>query len=481
MNQAPLQQEYSDTLYLRVADRLAAMIENGTLRPGQRLPSVRAVCRQENVSLATAVHAFRLLEDRGLAEARPRSGYFVKRRMQALAREPAISKPLARPCQVTTGELAFRLVRESQVEGIMPLGAAVPDPELLPVRDVMRTLAGITRKQSRKAMGYAFPPGDAALRRHLAVRMAQAGCRMGPGEIVITNGCQEALHMSLRAVAKAGDTIAIESPAYYGVLQLIESLDMRALEIPTDSRDGMSLEALRFALENQRIAAVIAVTNFNNPLGACMPDSHKRELVELLEAAGVPLIEDDLNGELYHSNTRPRPAKAFDRTGNVLYCSSVSKTLSPGLRIGWVSPGRYEGAVIRTQLVTTMALAPLPQLALAAFLNDGGYDKHLRQVRKAYAEQVRDMSHAVSLAFPHGTRLSRPQGGFLLWVEMPKRVDSLVLYERALAEKISIAPGPLFSARGKYQNFVRLSCARPWSSEVERAVITLGRLATELA
>ncbi len=481
MPTAAVVEPFPDTLYLRIADRLAGLIEKGTLRPGQRLPSVRALCLQENVSLATAVHALRLLEDRGLVVARPRSGYFVSRQIHPLPPEPAISKPLARPCQVTTGELAMRLVRESQVEGIVPLGAAVPSPDLLPVREVMRALAAATRKQSRRAMGYAFPPGDAALRRQLALRTAQAGCTVGPDDLVVTNGCQEALHLALRAVAKPGDTIAIESPGYYGVLQLIDSLDMRALEIPTDSRDGLSLEALRFALEQQKIAAVVAVTHFSNPTGACMPDARKEELVRLLDEAGVPLIEDDLNGELFHAPPRPRPAKAWDRTGNVLYCSSVSKTLAPGLRIGWIAPGRYLESVLRIQLVSTMASAPLPQLALAAFLQDGGYEKHLRQVRQAYGDQLREMSRAISLTFPEGTRLSRPQGGFLLWVELPRKVDSLELYERALAEKISIAPGPLFSPRGKYRNFIRLSCATPWGAEMERAVSVLGRLVGELA
>ncbi len=467
-------------LYEHVADRLQRLIEGGTLRPGQRLPSVRETSRRERVSMATAVQAYRVLETRQLVEARPRSGYYVRQNAWKPPEEPEVTRPLPQPTEVSLGDLSLRLVQAANEPGVIRLGAAVPDPEFLPVNAVMRAVNAATRKHGAKTLTYRFPPGDASLRRHLARRLVNTGCTVAPEELIVTHGCQEALHLALRAVAAFGDTIAIESPAYYGVLQLIESLGMKALEIPTHPRDGISVEALSFAMEHHAVAAVLVVPSFSNPLGSCMPDERRRELVELCETRGVPLIEDDIYGELHHGEARPRAAKAFDTTGNVIYCSSFSKTLAPGLRLGYMAPGRFREKVQHLQFVTTMSLAPLAQIAVAGFLADGGYDRHLRRTRKAYADQLFRLNQAVARWFPDETRVTRPQGGFLLWVELPDSVDSMHLHRLALAERISIAPGPLFSATGKYRNFIRLNGGCRWGSEVETAMVRLGQLTGQL-
>jgi DNA-binding transcriptional MocR family regulator len=246
-------------------------------------------------------------------------------------------------------------------------------------------------------------------------------------------------------------------------------------------RDGMDLDALEHAVKKRRIAACLAVPNFNNPLGSLMPDAHKQRLVDILARKDVPLIEDDINGGLYHSGSRPRVVKSFDRDGRVMLCGSFSKTLAPGYRVGWAIPGRYYDRVKALKLTSTLATGSLPQLAIAEFMANGGYDHHLRSLRRSFATQIRQMSEAIASAFPPGIKLTRPTGGFVLWLELPKQVSALELHRRAMAEKISIAPGPMFSAKQSFQNYVRINCGHAWSPRVERAVEILGTLTRRLS
>jgi aspartate/methionine/tyrosine aminotransferase len=246
-------------------------------------------------------------------------------------------------------------------------------------------------------------------------------------------------------------------------------------------RDGMDLDVLERAVERRRVAACLASPNFNNPLGSLMPDEGKRRLVEILARRDVPLIEDDINGDLAHDGSRPRTAQSYDRSGGVLLCSSFSKQLAPGYRVGWVAPGRHFERVKALKLTGTLATATLPQLAIAEFLANGGYDHHLRALRRHFAGQIERMSAAVAGAFPAGVRLTRPRGGFVLWAGLPDGVCALRLHERALAEKISIAPGPMFSVRRGFPDFIRLNCGHAWSGKLERAVGMLGRLVHSMA
>ena len=469
-----------ELLYIAVAEQLAQLIEHGTLRPGDRIPSVRKMSRQRRVSISTVLQAYRLLEDQGLIEARPQSGYFVRARAWTPPGEPTISQPAKRATEVDVCELTLRVLQAVRDPALVRLGAAIPSPELLPTVQLNRCLASVSRKAPLQGAIYSMPPGELSLRTQIARRAMEGGCTLSPDEIVTTCGGLEALNLCLRAVTKPGDTVAIESPTYFGILQCIESLGLKALEIPTHPRDGVSLDALQYALEQQSIAACLFALNFNNPLGSCMPDVTKQALVTLLAEYGVPLIEDDIYGDLGYGEIRPRTAKSYDQQGLVLLCDSFSKTLAPGYRVGWCAAGKWQREVEHLKMVTTMATPTLPQLAIAEFLAEGGYDRHLRRARRVYAENVRLVSQGVGQFFPVGTRITRPAGGFVLWVELPKAVDSLELFDRAVAAGISIAPGPMFSAKNGYRNFLRLNCGTPWSSRVEGALQQLGQLAANL-
>lgn len=467
-------------IYERVADRIARLIRQGTYRTGARIPSVRSLSRQMQVSISTVVKAYFHLENMGLIEARPQSGYYVRHQSVPASWEPEKSIVPAAPTLVSVNELVMMVMRDAGNPDLVPLGLAAPNPEYLPADRLNRILSQVSRRNRNQGISYEFPPGSERLRVQLAQRSLKAGCSLAPDQIMITSGCQEGVMLALRAVCRPGDTVAIESPIFYNMLQIIEMLDLKALEIPTSPCTGISLSALRYALEQNTVHACLVIPNFNNPLGSCMPDDNKRELVRLLGNHGIPLIENDVYGDLGFSGERPCAAQSFDTRGLVIHCSSFSKTLAPGYRVGWMIPGKFRERIERLKAVSNIATATLPQLAVAEFLVTGGYDQHLRKIRSIYSRQMSLMAQAVRKSFPEGTRISSPAGGFVLWVEMPETADSIRLYEMALQAGITIAPGRIFSAAGKYSNCLRLNAAF-WSRQIAEAVSVIGDLAKGVA
>ena len=466
-------------LYENLANHLAGLSDSGGFRSGDRLPSLRKTCVQHGVSTATAMQAYLTLENQGLIEARPKSGFFVRSRWSEKAPEPRLTIPCGKVRKIRARSLIGQVFEAAGRTDIIPLGAACPSPDVLPAEKLSRMLRTVDRQNARRAIMYDSPPGCEPLRRQIARRSMEGGENLQPDEIITTIGCMEALNLSLRAVAVPGDIVAIESPTYFGVIESIRELGMRVVEVPMHPRDGMDLDALEGILGRHKIAACFSTPSFNNPLGSCMPERNRRRLVAMLARRQVPLIEDDIYGDLYHGPSRPRTAKSFDKEGLVLLCSSFTKTLAPGFRVGWVAPGRYYDRVQNLKITNTVATPTLPQLAIAEFLQNGGYDRYLRGVRGFYAGQIQRFSEAIAESFPAKTTISRPTGGFVVWVGLPKGCDALALHEAALARHISITPGPLFSATPAYRNFIRITCAHPWTREIERAIAVLGELARQ--
>ncbi|MCX6853163.1 MAG: PLP-dependent aminotransferase family protein [Verrucomicrobia bacterium] len=461
-------------LYKHIADNVAKMIHDGVLRPGERTPSLRAICDQHGVSMSTAVQAFVELESAGLVEPRHKSGFFVKAPPQALFDLPG---PPRVPMSGSLGNRHASLFDAVASSNLLALGGAVPSPDILPTVKLNRILAEKARHAGARGVMYDLPPGSELLRRQISKRMLKGGAVVAPADIITTCGATEALMLCLRAVTNPGDVVAVETPTYFGILHVLEALSLRALEIPTDSQHGLRLDVFERVLKTQPVHACIALPACSNPLGAAMPDDTKQRLVALLKQHDIPLIEDDVFGELPFGPKRARTCKSYDDSGLVLFCSSFSKTLAPGYRVGWVVPGRYYHAVRMAKLTHTLATATLPELAIAGFLAEGGYDHWLRSVRTIYKENVARMRRAILEEFPAGTTVTSPQGGFLLWVTLPPQVDAIDLYDRALAKGISIAPGHLFSPEPRYTHCIRISCAIPWSPRLAAAIHTLGTLA----
>lgn len=466
-------------LYESLADNLRGLIDDGTFACGHRLPSVRRLARQERLSPATVLKAYETLEAAGLVEARPKSGYYVRRRSADLPEPPSRSRPPGTATAVDVGELVVELVATASRPDLVPFGGALPGPELLPIARFKRITASVLRRSDAYSELDIPPQGAAPLRAAVARRMLQTGCHSAPDDVVITAGCLEALNLALRAVARAGDAIGVESPTYFGTLQAIENLDMRAVELPTDPDRGVCPDALCEAARSGRIRAALLMPDVHNPLGGIMPDEHKRRIAATLGRWGVPVIEDDVYGETHFGEgARPRALKAFDEHDNVIYCSSFSKQISPTMRLGWMLPGRWARRVHVLKASSTIAANGLAQAATTAFLEQGGFDRHLRRQRRVFAANIDRALDGICRHFPSTTRVTRPRGGYLLWVQVPG-VDARALYHRALAEGISIAPGRLFTVHDGFRDFFRLNCGHPWSPRLEAGLARLGELAAE--
>jgi DNA-binding transcriptional MocR family regulator len=460
--------------YIQVADAVADQIRAGVHPPGGRIPSLRRLHEQHEVSMTTAVEACRLLEARGLVRARDRSGYYVERPARDERLEPGAPVASTRARRVDAA-LSLKLNLGIGNPQRPTLGAAVQGPELMAIAPLNRLLGQALRLQPTVCHSYDAPPGSPMLRRAVAQHGLDAGYSVSPDDVVITSGAKEAVYLSIRAITRPGDTVVIESPAYYALLEVLASLELRVVEVPAHPRRGIDLTILAKVLGRQPIAAVAIVSNYSNPSGSCMADDDKRALVELLDRHDVPLVEDDVYGDLAFDGHRPKAVKAYDTRGSVLYCGSFSKTASPGLRIGWAIPGRHQDDFEHLKLVVNQATPTAPQVAIAGFVESGGFDRHLRRVRRRYAEQMRQMIDAVERSFPEGTRHTEPSGGHVLWVQVPG-LDSLALYERAAAQGIHVAPGPLFSASGGFADHLRLNTGFPWTDHIADQVATLGRL-----
>lgn len=467
------------TLYVNLADLLGARIEHGLYRPGDRLPSVRALSLEHGVSLSTVQQAYRHLEDQGLATPKPKSGYFVP-----LAREkpalPMISRAAQRPVDISQWDQVLELISVPPGGDVLQLGRGMPDISSPTLKPLLRTLSRMSRRQEIKELSYGCLHGDPGLREQLSRLMLDSGCQVAVADIVTTTGCHEALAVAIRAVCEPGDIVAVDSPSFHGVMQALKGFGMKALELPTDPLTGISLEALELALEQWPIKAIQLTPNCNNPLGYIMPEANKRALLALAQRYDVAIIEDDVYGELAYSYPRPRSIKSYDEDGRVLFCSSFSKTLAPGLRAGWIAPGRYLQQVLHLKYMGTGMSAQLPQLALAEFIGSGYYEPHLRRMRSQYARGLDLMTDWVSRYFPAGTRVSRPQGGFMLWLELAPGFDSQRLNRVLLPHKIQIAPGSIFSAAGKYRNCLRINYAAKPSARLEEALRQTGLCVAEL-
>lgn len=467
------------TLYLNLAEQLGARIEQGLYHPGDRLPSVRALSQEHGVSLSTVQQAYRHLEDLGLATPRPKSGYYVplERQVPAL---PQVNRAAQRPVEVSQWDHVLELISSSPQRGLIQLGRGRPDIASPTLKPLLRMLSRQARRQDPEVLTYGSIRGELRLREQISRLMLGSGCRIAAEDIVVTTGCHEALSASIRAICQPGDIVAVDSPSFHGVMQALKGFGMKALELPTDPLSGISLDALEMALEQWPIKAIQLTPNCNNPLGYIMPEANKRALLALAQRFDVAIIEDDVYADLAFSYPRPRTIKSYDEDGRVLLCSSFSKTLAPGLRVGWVAPGRYLEQVLHMKYMGTGSTAQLPQLALAEFLEAGHFEPHLRRMRAQYLQGRDLMVDWVSRYFPAGTRVSRPQGGFMLWVEMPSGFDSQRLNRTLLAHGIQIAPGSIFSAAGKYRNCLRLNYAGKPTPALEDAVRRVGEIAGQL-
>jgi DNA-binding transcriptional MocR family regulator len=465
--------------YDQVSRYITELIEKGELKPGDKAPSLRNLSKELNVSISTVSQSYLSLEDQGVLTAKPQSGFFVNSMINQIKNLPKTASATGQPRRVKFGQLFEEIFANANNPRIVPFGEAKPSMEFMPVKSLTRTTRSIISRHPKKCMDYCFPPGDRRLREQIVEQYAQINTRVSVDDVIITSGATEALSLCLQTVAKRGDIIAVESPTYFAVLRMIEKMGMLALEIDTDPQTGMEMEALEEAFDTMDIKAVLASPNFSNPLGCLMPEENKRELVNMLAERDVPLIEDDVYGSVYFGDKRPRVAKSYDLNNLVLSCSSFSKSLAPGYRIGWVLAGRYRKKVVELKQATFSATSSINQIAMAEFLASGQYDRHLVRLRVNMREQVEKGRYMIARSFPDGTCISNPQGGNVVWVEMPSGCNSIDIFNRALQKNIGVTPGILFSATRRFKNYLRINCGFPWNETNQQAMTTLGEIVSE--
>ena len=465
--------------YQRLVQQIQQQIEADVWPPGEKLPSLRQQVELSGLSLMTVMHAYEVLEGQGWIVSRPQSGYYVAPRARALP--PASPNAMELTEKVDINSAVFEVLQACRDPNMVPFGSAFPDPELFPQRQLMRSLISVSHRLKPSDAINNLPPGNEALRKTLAQRYAQQGITVSPDEIVITNGAMEALNLSLQAVTEPGDWVVVENPAFYGALQAIERLKLKAVAIATDARDGIDLAQLEEALQRWPIKACWLMTNQQNPVGFTLSRERKQQVVDLLAAHQVALIEDDVYSELWFGEEKPLPAKAFDRDGNVFHCGSFSKNLVAGFRVGWVAAGRHAQRVQRLQLMSTISTSAPMQLAIADFLATRRYDVHLKRLRQTLERRKQLARQALRRALPAAARINESNGGYFLWVSLPETVDTRQLYQQALACGISIAPGHLFSSGEQYTHCFRFNAAWPWDARAEAAVETLGKLIRQMA
>ena len=461
-------------LYEAIAERVLAQIRDGTFAPGEKLPSVREIAATFEVSVNTAVQSYRHLERLEVVDVRPRQGYFV--RVLAEDDEPSDEHSRA-PVRISLSEHVLRLMEPHARKDMVRLGIALPAPRPGALRRFNRVLTDTARRLPMESWDYMHPDGHLPLRRQLAKRTLGFENPAGVDDTLITSGCMEALWLSLRAVSRPGDVIAVESPTYYGVLLMLGTNDRKVLEIATREDTGIDLDVLEQAMATRRIKACVVSGNAQNPLGFTMPDASKRRLAELAGRYDVPVIENDVWGGTVFDAAQRMPVKAFDAHGAVLYCSSCSKVLVPGGRVGWAMPGRYSRRFRELKRFSTIAAPSLMQLALASWLQRNLHEEHLDVLRRDIRRQVEDMRRLILDAFPSGTRVRRPSGGCVLWVHLPRGVDGRRLTSDAQAAGVHVFPGEVFSAQGRYRDRIRINAGNPVSPEVREAVVALGQLA----
>lgn len=426
------------------------------------------------------MHAYELLQARGYLQARARSGFFVSDAWRTTDAQPSVSLPTRRAAPPDVSELVFEVLEAMRIRDVVPLGSAFPGPDLFPLRQLAGELSFAARHLEPWKTVEDLPPGNELLRRQIAQRYRLKGAEVSPDEIVITSGALEALNLALQVVTQPNDIVLIESPAFYGCLQAIESLGRKALEAPTHPRCGINVDEVKRLLEGNDVRACWLMTTLQNPTGATMPDAERERLVRLLAARQIPLIEDNVYAELGFGKSYPRSAKVYDRSGLVLDCGSFSKTLAPGYRVGWVAAGQFARQLWRRKSMSSLATMIPAQVAIARYLRRGVYDRHLRSVRRELARRQKLFLGAMERHFPNDMKWTRPEGGYLLWAELPMRVDAINLHQAALEQGISVAPGPIFSARQDFRHAIRLNYGHPWVRQTESAIEILGALIRRL-
>lgn len=474
-------------LYEELADDVEGLIRRGVYKPGERLPSVRELSKQYGRSISTVIRAYLRRESKGFISSRPQCGFYVCDSSASTDDGPVLpilpSTPVSVSSPVEVSRLVLSTLRRIQVDHAVPLGSPYPDAAALPFDKLNRIAAKIGRSRKMWGVGDALPPENYDLVRQIAKRHLDGGLVVDPNQIIVTVGATEAINLALQAVASRGDTVAVESPTFYAMLHAIERLGMRAIEVPTHPMLGIDTDALSGLIKRDHVKACMLMPNFQNLLRFEMPDEKKEDLMTLLGEHEIPVVENAVYNELYFGKAAPTTLKKFDRKGLFVTCASFSKSLTAAYRIGWVIAGVYRDKIENLKFINTLTSPPIPQMAIAEFLETGGYERHLRRLRKNYAYQtklIRALIHRFFALRDSDFRTAR--GLRLVGGDAFQGGCDGEVYRQALERGITVGPGHMFSNfENTYRNFIRINCSSPWFSRIEEALVTVGKIVAYLS
>lgn len=452
-----------------VANTVRKQLESGSIRFGEKMPSVRKLSHEFNVSISTALEVYRYLESIGYISAKERSGYFAAYTSpDSTSYSNKLYKAVAG--KIRTKDLILEVFLSSNEPDHVSFGVGAPHPGIMPYKRVNRKLNQLIKANSDIVAKYTLPPGYKKARQAIA-KWVKPFCGVVDAEdVLLTEGCLEAIHLALNIYTKPGDYVAVESPAYFGILQTIGNSHLKAIEIPTCPTGGMEPEALLKATKEYDIKAIILTCHAQNPLGFIMSEKDKLKILEICSKKNIQIIEDDIYGDMVFSSKRELALKAFDKDGIVTYCASFSKTVAPGLRLGWcIPPQNKMPDFVEHKITLNVASNSIGQHILPEILDPQDMKKIISEQKAYYKKQVEIYTNYLQSSIQAEFEITKPQGSYFLWCKV-KGLDSVNLFHQCLEKKVSISPGPIFSASGAFKDCFRLNCSLPFDTKTEKAL-----------
>ena len=455
--------------YQRLAEQLSQKIYQHELQPQQKLSSLREFARKQKISLSTAQQCYELLEAKGLIYVKPKSGYFVSSR-QYQSPVPESPKFESMPRRVSNLELQNQIQTASIQSHLTPLGAIQLSPHLIPVDGLRRSLQRALKHCQPEDFLYCNKQGHLQLRQALSDHWREDGIYIAPDDIFISNGCMPALSLLIQQMSREGDSIIVPTPTFNGQLQLLAGLKRKIIEIPADHQ-GIDLERLEYFMQQGSAKLCLLTANFQNPLGYCLSNQQKQKIAELAQKYQCFVLEDDIYAECSFQKERALPIRYWDQQGYVIWCGSVSKSLSSAYRVGWFCLGQQLQHLRPALLANNVGVNTPLQLGLADFIYSRAYREHLERLRPALMQQVEQYRACILEQFQGiPIALSQSSGGYALWMQLPNTITGLELYYRAQQYGINIVPGEVFGEDQRYQHFLRLNAGHALTDEIRQAI-----------
>jgi len=484
-----LERDSRTPLYLQIRNQLREMILDGTLSEGSRLPPERKMAAALGVNRTTVVNAYRELAADGLVEGHVGRG-------TTICRPPLSSSPQS-PTYLPPHPLVWSEYFVPRTEGsrdpllrdlmalltrsdVISFAAGIPAPELYPLDDFQQAMTHVLNAAGQTFLQPCPVEGYYPLRQTIARRMARRGATVRAENILIVTGSQQGLDLIARAFLRTGDEVVVEAPTYLGALHIFGAVGASLLGMPLDE-EGMRMDVLENALVRYRPKLIYTLPTFQNPSGCTMAPRRRLQLLELAHRHRVPIVEDDPYGELYYTDQDPSPLLALDQDGYVIYLSTFSKILFPGLRLGWVAaPRPVIERLSQIKQLADLHCSTLIQGAVHEFCQQGALDRHLERVRDLYRQRRDAMLAALAEVAPAGLEWDEPQGGFNLWCRLPAGIKARQLMAEAARQRVALVPGEVFYPDGGGQEEMRLNFSYPPIAQIPEGVQRLGVALTAL-